>query len=152
MVLHTELAADLPATAGDRVQLQQVIVNLVLNGIEAMNDVTGRPRRLVIRSKMQNSDEVLVAVEDSGTGIDPNDEKRIFDAFFTTKAQGMGMGLSISSSIIEAHGGRLWASSNSDFGTTLQFTLPADAANPRHEGLRSDCFCSGRRCVGARRG
>jgi C4-dicarboxylate-specific signal transduction histidine kinase len=126
VALQTELGADLPATMGDRVQLQQVIVNLILNGIEAMSDVSGRPRRLVIRSTMQNSDEVLVAVQDSGVGIAPKDEKRIFDAFFTTKAQGMGMGLSISHSIIESHGGRLWASANSDYGATLQFTLPAE--------------------------
>jgi C4-dicarboxylate-specific signal transduction histidine kinase len=123
--LQTELAANLPATTGDRVQLQQVIVNLILNGIEAMSDVAGRPRRLVVRSEPQNSGEVLVSVEDSGIGIDPKNEKRIFDAFFTTKAQGMGMGLSISQSIIEAHGGRLWASRNNDYGATIQFTLPA---------------------------
>lgn len=125
IVLHTELATDLPATLGDRVQLEQVIVNLIMNGIEAMSGVADRPRRLVIRSERQNSDEVLVAVEDCGVGIAPKDEKRIFDAFFTTKAQGMGMGLSISHSIIEAHGGRLWASSNRDYGATFQFTLPA---------------------------
>lgn len=123
--LQTELAPDLPATTGDRVQLQQVIVNLILNGIEAMSEVADRPRRLVVRSELQNSGDVLVSVEDSGIGIDPKDEKRIFDAFFTTKAQGMGMGLSISHSIIEAHGGRLWASRNSDYGATVQFTLPA---------------------------
>ncbi|MGB6945552.1 MAG: ATP-binding protein [Bryobacteraceae bacterium] len=126
VALHTELAADLPAILGDRVQLQQVIVNLVLNGIEAMNEVADRPRRLLIRSDMQNSDDVLVSVRDSGTGISPHDEKKIFDPFFTTKAQGMGMGLSISNSIIEAHGGRLWASSNADFGSTFQFTLPVE--------------------------
>jgi signal transduction histidine kinase len=126
VTLHTELATDLPTILGDRVQLQQVIVNLILNGIEAMSSVVDRPRRLVIRSQMQNSDEVLVAVRDSGVGISPNDEKRIFDAFYTTKSQGMGMGLSISQSIIEAHGGRLWASSNGDHGATVQFTLPAE--------------------------
>jgi C4-dicarboxylate-specific signal transduction histidine kinase len=126
VTLQTDLGADLPPTMGDRVQLQQVIVNLILNGIEAMRDVASRPRRLLIRSQMQNSDEVLVAVQDSGIGIAPKDERRIFDAFFTTKAQGMGMGLSISHSIIEAHGGRLWATSNSDHGATLQFTLPAE--------------------------
>jgi C4-dicarboxylate-specific signal transduction histidine kinase len=125
VVLHTELATDLPAALGDRVQLQQVIVNLIVNGIEAMSDVTDRPRRLIIRSERKDSDEVLVAVRDSGIGINPKDERRIFDAFFTSKAQGMGMGLSISHSIIEAHGGRLWASANSDHGVTLQFTLPA---------------------------
>jgi len=125
--IETELAPDLPATTlGDRVQLQQVIVNLILNGIEAMSDVADRPRRLVISSRMQSSDELLIAVRDSGVGIAAKDEKRIFDAFFTTKSQGMGMGLSISHSIIEAHGGRLWASRNSDYGATLQFTLPAD--------------------------
>src|SRR5580704_14585664 len=125
VALQTELAADLPATIGDRVQLQQVIVNLVLNGIEAMSAVTDRPRRLVIRSERQDSDQVLIAVRDSGVGIDAKDFRRIFDAFFTTKAQGMGMGLSICHSIIEAHGGRLWARTNSDHGATLQFTLPA---------------------------
>jgi C4-dicarboxylate-specific signal transduction histidine kinase len=131
VTLETELAADLQATIGDRVQLQQVIVNLILNGIEAMSEVVERPRRLVIRSQMQNSDEILVAVRDSGVGIAPKDEKRIFDAFFTTKAQGMGMGLSISHSIIEAHGGRLWATRNNDFGATFQFTLPVEPDNTR---------------------
>jgi C4-dicarboxylate-specific signal transduction histidine kinase len=126
VALQTDLGADLPATMGDRVQLQQVIVNLILNGIEAMSDVSGRPRRMVIQSQMRGSDELLVTVQDSGTGIDPKDEKRIFDAFFTTKSQGMGMGLSISHSIIESHGGRLWASRNSDYGVTLHFTLPAE--------------------------
>jgi C4-dicarboxylate-specific signal transduction histidine kinase len=124
--LQTELAIDLPPAMGDRVQLQQVIVNLALNGIEAMGAVIDRPRRLVIRSERQNSEELLVAVRDSGVGIDAKDFKRIFDAFFTTKAQGMGMGLSICRSIVEAHSGRLWASANSDYGATLQFTLPAD--------------------------
>ncbi|MGA2600988.1 MAG: ATP-binding protein [Bryobacteraceae bacterium] len=123
--LRTEFDADLPATMGDRVQLQQVIVNLILNGIEAMNGVAGRPRLLAISSRMQNPDEVLVAVRDSGVGIASKDERRIFDAFFTTKAEGMGMGLSISHSIVEAHGGRLWAVNNSDYGATFQFTLPA---------------------------
>lgn len=130
VALHTELAADLPDTLGDRVQLQQVIVNLVLNGIEAMSDVSGRPRRLVVSSRMQGADEALVAVRDSGIGISSKDEKRIFDPFFTTKAQGMGMGLAISHSIIEAHGGRLWAAGNIDHGATVQFTLPI---NPSHE-------------------
>jgi PAS domain S-box-containing protein len=124
--LQTELAIDLPPAMGDRVQLKQVIVNLALNGIEAMGGVIDRPRRLVIRSESQNAEELLVAVRDSGVGIDPNAFKRIFDAFFTTKPQGMGMGLSICRSIVEAHGGRLWASANSDHGATFQFTLPAD--------------------------
>jgi PAS domain S-box-containing protein len=123
--LQTELAIELPPAMGDRVQLKQVIVNLALNGIEAMDAVIDRPRRLVIRSERQNLEELLVAVRDSGAGIDPRDFKRIFDAFFTTKAHGMGMGLSICRSIVEAHGGRLWASANGDYGATLQFTLPA---------------------------
>ncbi len=99
--LHTELSPDLPSILGDRVQLQQVLVNLILNGIEAMSEVSTRPRRLAIRSQLQNAEELLVSVQDSGTGIEPQDEKRIFDAFFTTKNQGMGMGLSISHSVIE---------------------------------------------------
>jgi signal transduction histidine kinase len=106
--------------------LQQVIMNLILNAIEAMRVVADRPRHLLIKSERLGPDEVLVTVRDSGAGIDPKDAKRIFDAFFTTKDQGMGMGLSISHTIIEAHGGRLWASANSDYGATLQFTLPAD--------------------------
>ena len=126
VVLETELGAGLPPTVGDRVQLQQVIVNLILNGIEAMSDVVERPRRLTIRSDLRNSAELLVAVRDSGVGIAPKNEKRIFDAFFSTKAQGMGMGLSISHSIIESHGGRLWATNNSDYGATVQFTLPVE--------------------------
>jgi len=123
--LHDELRDDLPLVLGDRVQLQQVLVNLVQNGIEAMSAISDRPRRVVLRSALQSPDELLVSVQDSGIGIDSKNERRIFDAFFTTKSQGMGMGLAICQSIIEAHGGRLWASANPDYGTTLQFTLPA---------------------------
>ena len=124
-VLETELAGGLPVVSADRVQLQQVIVNLAMNGIEAMNAVTEWPRRLVIRSRREGAEGLLVAVEDSGAGIEAKNIKRIFDAFYTTKGQGMGMGLAISQSIVEAHGGRLWASANPDHGVTLQFTLPA---------------------------
>jgi C4-dicarboxylate-specific signal transduction histidine kinase len=127
--LHLELQDGLPATLADRVQLQQVMVNLVQNGIEAMSAVQDRPRRLIIRSDVAPAGEVLVAVSDCGIGIETKDQKRIFNAFFTTKAQGMGMGLSISHSIIEAHGGRLWATSNRDHGATLQFTLTARLSN-----------------------
>jgi signal transduction histidine kinase len=105
------------------------MVNLVQNGIEAMSAVQDRPRRLIIRSDVAPAGEVLVAVSDCGIGIETKDQKRIFNAFFTTKAQGMGMGLSISHSIIEAHGGRLWATSNRDHGATLQFTLTARLSN-----------------------
>ncbi len=129
VTIETELAEDLPCALGDRIQLQQVIVNLILNGIEAMSGITGWRRRLVIRTQMRDSDRLLIAVQDSGTGISPKDERRIFDAFFTTKIQGMGMGLSICHSIVEAHGGQLWASANSDQGATVQFTLPADLEN-----------------------
>jgi signal transduction histidine kinase len=120
----TELAPALPETCADRVQIQQVLMNLILNGIEAMSAVEGRQRRLVITSEMSEARCVLVGVCDSGLGIAAADVKRIFDAFFTTKPQGMGMGLSICNSIIEAHGGRLWASANDAFGATLRFTLP----------------------------
>jgi len=124
--LQIESADNLRPAAGDRVQLQQVLVNLIQNGIEAMRDTTDRPRRLVVRSEMRSPDEVLVAVRDAGVGIDSKNQRRIFDPFFTTKPQGMGMGLNISHSMVEANGGRLWATPNSDFGTTFQFTLPVD--------------------------
>jgi signal transduction histidine kinase len=105
------------------VQLQQVIINLIVNGGEAMEPVTDRPRELVVRSQLDGSSQVLVAVEDSGIGIDPENAKQLFNAFFTTKPSGMGMGLSICRSIIEYHGGRLWASRNAGPGGTFQFTL-----------------------------
>ena len=122
--LRLELAADLPPVFGDRVQLQQVALNLVMNGVEAMAAVSDRPRELVICSRAHESDQVLVAVQDCGVGIDQDDLEKIFSAFYTTKSQGMGMGLAISRSIIEAHGGRLWATQNEDEGATIQFTLP----------------------------
>jgi signal transduction histidine kinase len=123
--LQTTLADDLLPALGDRVQLQQVLVNLIQNAIEAMSAVNDRQRRLVLRSEMQSAGELTIAVCDSGIGIDPKNSRRMFDAFFTTKSQGMGMGLAICQSIIEMHAGRLWASANSDHGATVQFTLPA---------------------------
>jgi signal transduction histidine kinase len=99
-------------------------VNLAQNGIEAMIPVMHRPRTLIIRSRALETGAVLIAVEDSGIGIDLKNDRRLFDSFFTTKARGMGMGLSISHSIIENHGGKLWAVNNSEYGATLQFTLP----------------------------
>jgi PAS domain S-box-containing protein len=123
VALRKELAADLPPVLGERVQLQQVLVNLILNGIEAMATVEGRHRDLVIRTQLGEGDDILVAVRDSGTGFDPQDAERIFDAFHTTKPGGLGMGLSISRSIVESHGGRLWAVSNEGPGATFQFTL-----------------------------
>ncbi len=124
--LRIELALALPMILGDRVQLQQVIINLVMNGIEAMQSVTDRPRELVIRSQQDETRRVLVTVTDSGVGISAENADRLFNAFFTTKSSGMGMGLSICRSIIEAHGGRLWATANIPHGATFQLTLPAN--------------------------
>jgi len=123
VVLKMNLAASLPRVSGDRIQLQQVILNLVMNAIEAMNTVTDRPREMIIRSSAHESDKVLVAVQDSGVGIDSQNLDKIFDTFYTTKSQGMGMGLAISRSIVENHGGRLWAVPNDGPGATFQFTL-----------------------------
>jgi len=123
VVLRMDLAADVPLVLGDRIQLQQVILNLVMNGIEAMDTVTDRPREMRIRSCEHESDQLLVAVQDSGIGIDRQNLGKIFDAFYTTKPQGMGMGLAISRSIVENHGGRLWAVPNDGPGATFQFTL-----------------------------
>jgi PAS domain S-box-containing protein len=128
VVLRTELSAALPPVLGDRVQLQQVILNLLINGIEGMQAVTDRPREVRIRSQRHEADTVLVAVQDTGIGLDPQQMARLFDAFFTTKPGGMGMGLAISRTIIEAHGGRLWASPNMGPGATFQFTLPLTSA------------------------
>jgi PAS domain S-box-containing protein len=119
--IRTELDPSLATTTADRVQLQQVLMNLMLNGIEAMNDTSGE---LTVTSKITAEGQFLISVSDSGIGISPDRADRIFEAFFTTKPQGTGMGLSISRKIIESHGGRLWASANSARGTTFQFTLP----------------------------
>jgi signal transduction histidine kinase len=107
----------------DRVQVQQVLMNLILNGIQAMSEVQDRERVLVVSAQSGEGDEIRVAVQDCGIGIDPGDMERIFDAFHTTKPGGMGMGLSISRSIVESHGGRLWATPNDGLGVTFQFTL-----------------------------
>jgi signal transduction histidine kinase len=121
--VRTELAANLPRVVGDRVQLQQVVLNLLLNGMEAMHAVVGRPRELVITTHSEANDHIRVAVQDSGSGIDPQLGDRMFDAFHTTKRDGMGMGLSISRSIVEQHGGRLWAMPNDGPGMTFHFTV-----------------------------
>jgi PAS domain S-box-containing protein len=127
--LRTELAPALPTILGDRVQLQQVIINLVMNGIEAMQSVTDRRRELVIRSRQHETQQVLVSVTDCGIGIAAENADRLFNAFFTTKSGGMGMGLSICRSIMEAHGGRLWATANVPHGATFQFTLPVNTTS-----------------------
>ena len=123
--VRTQLAEDLPAIEGDRVQLQQVILNLIVNAIEAMSGPNEASRDLLISTEKAESDSVLVTVRDSGPGLAPAALERLFDAFYTTKANGMGMGLSISRSIIEAHGGRIWASANEPRGAIFQFTAPA---------------------------
>jgi len=109
---------------GDRIQLQQVLMNLLMNGIQAMAQVHGRPRELTVRAAPDDEGQVLVDVGDSGIGVAPEDEQRLFQPFFTKRAEGMGMGLSISRSIIESHGGRIWVSRNDGPGATFHFTLP----------------------------
>jgi signal transduction histidine kinase len=123
--LETALSGDLKPIMGDRVQLQQVVMNLVMNGVEAMSAVPRQPRLLVVRSRIDEAGDLLIAVEDSGPGLSPETMDRIFEPFFTTKSDGMGMGLSICRTIVDAHGGRLWASSRSRRGSVFQFTVPS---------------------------
>ena len=122
--LRLDLAAGLPPVFGDRIQLQQVLFNLVINGIEAMADEGDGHRKIVVQALREKSDAVIISVRDSGVGIDEKQGDILFDAFYTTKPEGMGIGLSISRSIIEDHGGRLWAARNPDKGTTFSFTVP----------------------------
>jgi two-component system sensor kinase FixL len=124
VVLKLDLTPGLPPTNGDRIQLQQVIINLLLNGIHAMGEVYDRPRELLVQTRQAEEGLLLVQVRDGGTGIDPEHMRHLFNAFFTTKVNGMGMGLSICRSIIEAHGGRIWASANAGPGATFHITLP----------------------------
>jgi PAS domain S-box-containing protein len=124
--LRTRLGDELPLVWGDRIQLQQVMLNLMINAIEAMNEVDDAPRELLISSARDDSQSVLVSVRDSGPGLNPDSLDRLFHAFHTTKPHGMGMGLAISRSIVEAHGGRLWATANVPHGAVFQFTLPID--------------------------
>jgi C4-dicarboxylate-specific signal transduction histidine kinase len=134
--LRLDLGTSLPPVDGDRIQLQQVIMNLLMNGIQVMSAVTGRNRELRIRTREHGLDQILVAVEDSGTGIEPEKIDQVFNAFFTTKPDGLGMGLRICRSIIEQHGGRIWASRNSGAGSTVQFTL-----NVSKGGIADDPAC-----------
>jgi signal transduction histidine kinase len=129
VVVGMELAADLPQVMVDRVQLQQVLMNLMINGIEAMKDAEGT-RELDIRSQPMQDEEIVVSVSDSGVGLPLQHTEQIFNAFFTTKPHGTGMGLRISRSIIESHGGRLWAANNSPRGASFCFTLPSKAEAP----------------------
>jgi PAS domain S-box-containing protein len=128
IAIQTSLAARLPHALGDRVQLQQVVMNLIMNGADAMSAVTDRPHALTVSSQLDESGDILVSVKDTGTGIDEAIRRRVFDPLFTTKSTGMGMGLSICRSIVEAHGGRLWASPFAPHGTVFQFTVPKAAA------------------------
>jgi PAS domain S-box-containing protein len=126
--LQTDFAVDLPLVSVDRVQLQQVILNLLLNAAEAMAEVQDRPRVLLVRTDLHDEDSVRLDVRDSGVGVDPDNAARLFEAFYTTKPQGMGVGLSISRSIIERHEGRLWAETNDGAGATFSFLLPRGPA------------------------
>ena len=127
--LKHELAKNLPQVLGDRVQLQQVVLNLIMNGLEAISKTGQGERELLISSSKDEANNVNVAVRDYGEGLDPANVERVFDAFFTTKPDGMGMGLAISRTIIESHGGRLWATSNSPRGAVFQFMLPVASEN-----------------------
>jgi signal transduction histidine kinase len=124
--VQTDLAADIPQIMGDRVQLQQVLMNLIVNSIDAMKEVNGT-RNLSIKSQLTKNEQVMLSVSDTGVGLPPHQADQIFNAFFTTKVHGSGMGLRISRTIIESHGGRLWATDNSPRGASFHFTLPTKA-------------------------
>ena len=132
VALHMELADDLPPVTGDRVQLQQVILNLVLNAADAMSEINDRPRELLIRTESDECNRVRLAVQDAGKGLEPKDVDKLFEAFYTTKSGGMGIGLSVSRSIIEGHRGRLWAAPNDGPGATFSFCIPCSP-----EGVRN---------------
>jgi signal transduction histidine kinase len=124
--LQTELSSDLPLIMGDRVQLQQVILNLMMNAIDAMSQTGQSPRELSVAAAMDGSNAVLVTVRDSGRGLDETTRERLFDAFYATKPDGMGMGLAITRRIVEAHGGQIWATPGTPRGAKFEFRLPTD--------------------------
>jgi PAS domain S-box-containing protein len=132
VILREELGDEIPPVTGDRVQLQQVILNLLRNASEAMSSVDDRPRQLVIRTEREEDDRVRLSVQDAGVGFKPQDEERLFDAFYTTKSGGMGIGLSVSRSIIESHHGRLWATPNDGRGATFSFSIPRRPESARY--------------------
>ena len=137
VTIRTQFADEVSAVHGDRVQLQQVLLNLVMNAIQAMSSVSGRDRQLVIATR--NIDhQVQVTVEDSGTGLDPDKLSKIFEPFYTTKAGGMGMGLSICRSILQNHGGRLWATANEGPGASFHFTLPKHQDENQRAGAAAE--------------
>ena len=123
VLVRAELAATLPPVLGDRIQLQQLMLNLIMNGVEAMASIAGRPKELTIETRLDGTDHVLTLVRDCGVGLDPESTDQIFNPFFTTKPEGTGMGLAISRSIVEAHNGRIWASPAIPQGALFQFTL-----------------------------
>jgi signal transduction histidine kinase len=132
VLLRTELADDLPLVIGDRVQLQQVVLNMLLNASDAMDGVDDRPRQLVIRTERNEIDRVCLTVQDAGAGFDPQSVDRLFEAFYSTKKGGMGIGLSVSRSIIESHHGRLWAVPNDGPGATFAFSIPCGPERVPH--------------------
>jgi signal transduction histidine kinase len=125
VTIHTQLADGLPKVMADRVQLQQVLMNLMLNGIEAMQDASGE---LSVKSQLADDGQLLISVADTGVGLPSDSIDKIFDAFFTTKSQGTGLGLAITRTIVKSHGGRIWATANSGRGATFTFTLPSRLA------------------------
>jgi C4-dicarboxylate-specific signal transduction histidine kinase len=131
VVLLFDLADDLPPVMGDRVQLQQVTLNLLRNACDAMLDVEDRPRELLVKTKRDEGDRVRLSIVDAGTGFRPEVKDQLFEAFYTTKSEGMGIGLSVSRSIIEKHRGRLWAEPNAGPGATLSFSIPCAPCGPR---------------------
>ena len=149
-MLRYELADDLPAVVGDRIQLQQVILNLLRNAADAMSTVDDRPRELLIRTERDEGNQVRLSVKDSGVGLTPQAAEKIFEAFYTTKTDGMGIGLSISRSIIEAHQGRLWATPNDGPGSTFSFAIPctlegladAETGMQSHRSDKGRCITS----------
>jgi len=132
--VRLELAGGLPQVLGDRIQLQQVVLNLVTNAVEAMSGLHDRARMLQVTTNLESPDHVVMTISDSGSGIDPKNAERIFEPFFTTKLRGMGMGLSICRSIVETHGGRLWVSPATPHGSVFHVRLPSAGADesPAH--------------------
>jgi C4-dicarboxylate-specific signal transduction histidine kinase len=137
VILRMELAGELPPVQGDRVQLQQVILNLLLNASDAMGGIDDRPRQIVIRTERDEDERVQLSVRDTGVGFEPQGADRLFDAFFTTKNNGMGIGLSVSRSIIDSHNGRLWATPNDGPGATFSFSIPSGPLTSAVTGARS---------------
>jgi len=136
VVLRTEFADDLPRVRGDRVQLQQVVLNLLRNASDAMSTVDDRTRELRITTELDHEDGVRLSVRDAGVGFEPDAAEKLFDAFYTTKPDGMGMGLSVSRSIIERHHGRLWGAANQDYGATFAFSIPAESATSKRSNTK----------------